>query len=151
MPFDGTEFISQTMPLSPGAPAESRTSGWLSAFFSPRPRSRRSFRSTPEDVNATSLRILVDARALIARRERWVQGVYEAFGRYCAVAALHASCKGQDDSAGLILAHAFLREVAMQRGFSRVESLNDRSPHAAVLTAFDEAIATAQRRAKAAA
>jgi hypothetical protein len=38
-----------------------------------------------------------------------------------------------------------LRDVARRRGYGTVEAMNDDSFHAEVLSAFDEAIATAKR------
>ena len=42
-------------------------------------------------------------------------------------------------------AHALLMAVALRRGFSDIESMNDNSTHRQVLAAFDEAIASAER------
>jgi hypothetical protein len=46
-------------------------------------------------------------------------------------------------------AHGYLITVARSRGFTNVEAMNDRSSHAAVLRAFDEAIALAHTAAAA--
>jgi hypothetical protein len=43
--------------------------------------------------------------------------------------------------------HELLINIASSRGFASVEAMNDRSSHAAVLAAFDEAIALAQSAA----
>ncbi len=42
-------------------------------------------------------------------------------------------------------AHSLLHAVASERGFDRVETMNDDSSHAQVLAAFDAAIAAAVR------
>ena len=102
----------------------------------------------PEDDVRIARRLLAGARTLIEEPDRWEQGAYEISSRRCAVGALHASCKGRSDAAGLILAHEFLLEAAMRRGYSRIESMNDRSSHEEVLSAFDEAIDAALAKAE---
>jgi hypothetical protein len=43
-------------------------------------------------------------------------------------------------------AYKMLLEVANRRGFLNIEIMNDRSTHEQVLSAFEEAIATARQR-----
>ncbi|MGH7113777.1 MAG: hypothetical protein ACREE9_04695, partial [Stellaceae bacterium] len=59
--------------------------------------------------------------------------------------ALRAAAKRLDDPSIAWSAQALLIDVARSRGFTNVETMNDRSSHTAVLAAFDQAITTAER------
>ena len=94
-----------------------------------------------------AVRVLRLARTLIEDERHWIQRRYETRdGRRCAVGALR--------SAGWLLAlrslnneaHNLLLEVAVGRGFTDIEKLNDRSTHGQVVSAFDSAIARAAAR-----
>jgi hypothetical protein len=61
------------------------------------------------------------------------------------VGALRAAAKRLEDPSIAWSAHALLIDVARSRGFTNVETMNDRSSHAAVLAVFDQAIRTAER------
>ena len=102
---------------------------------------------TPETAVAV-VRLLSEARALIAAREAWVQRMYETpFGQRCAVGALYRiGVRGGVDPALVWRTHDALLRIALRRGYPTVEMMNDRSSHEHVLAAFDEAIATARRR-----
>jgi hypothetical protein len=97
-----------------------------------------------EERNAAVAQLLRDARALIADSDDWTQRIYRSFrGRRCAVGALRAAASRLEDPSLAWSAHALLIRIARARGFTNVEAMNDRSSHAAVLRAFDEAIAVA--------
>lgn len=93
--------------------------------------------------------LLEEAKALVQDEAQWLQGAYRWFGgRYCAVGALCAAA-GRFEVRVARTAHAMLLRIARRRRFTSVESMNDRSCHAAVVQAFDEAVALAwayQRR-----
>jgi hypothetical protein len=98
----------------------------------------------PETV---TLQVLTLARALIEDERNWVQRRYETLGgRRCAVGALRSAARllelrsPQRDAADLLLS------VAMSRGYSDIEKMNDNSTHVQVLSAFDEAIVRARQR-----
>jgi hypothetical protein len=148
MPFDGAEFFrkpiaSESLPTDT-APEEA----WyrrLKALV--RRRHTTLFRTTPEDPDLAALQLLEEARRAIEQRDRWVQGVYETFGRrYCAAGALRAVGRRVRGASVESRAYKMLLEVANRRGFLNVEIMNDRSTHDQVLSAFDEAIATARQR-----
>jgi hypothetical protein len=92
-------------------------------------------------------RLLAAARALIENEQNWVQGAYYTPDRKrCAVGALRAATQADWHGSGTKMeAHALLLAVASERGFDKVETMNDNSTHAEVLAAFDAAIARAQR------
>jgi hypothetical protein len=152
MPFDGSEFLGTPL-LGSGAVAP-RPATWLQ-------RLRQSARAwlpggattplrafmpgaPPETV---TLQVLTLARALIEDERNWVQRRYETLGgRRCAVGALRSAARllelrsPQRDAADLLLS------VAMSRGYSDIEKMNDNSTHGQVLSAFDEAIVRARQR-----
>lgn len=92
-----------------------------------------------------TLQLLTVARALVSEKKYWARGRYETIGgRRCAVGALCVAAEilgcGSLEEAG-----RHLGTVALERGYSEVETMNDNSTHAEVLSAFDEAIARATR------
>ena len=90
--------------------------------------------------------LLRDAKALIDEPKNWTRRTYRSFGgQRCAVGALRAAAKRLNDPTIGWSAHALLINVARSRGFTNVETMNDRSPQAVVLSAFDQAIAMAER------
>ena len=94
------------------------------------------------------VRLLSEARALIAAREAWGQRTYETpFGQRCAVGALYRIGASAGDPTVVWWAHEALLRIALRRGYPTVEMMNDRSSHEHVLAAFDEAIARTRRRA----
>jgi len=104
----------------------------------------------PADHDAAIIQLLQDAKGLIADAKSWTRGTYGTFRtRRCAVGALRVAARRLDGPAPAWAAHELLINIARSRGFSSVEAMNDRSSHAAVLAAFDQAIATAQRAAPA--
>ena len=78
---------------------------------------------------------------MIEERKDWVQRRYETRdGRRCAVGALRCAARLLNVASRQTGATAALLSVAMTRGFSDIESMNDNSTHRQVLLAFDEAI-----------
>jgi hypothetical protein len=105
---------------------------------------------SPSDRDLAVAELLRDAKELIADPKNWTRRTYRSFGgQRCAVGALRAAAKRLDDPSLGWSAHALLINVARSRGFTNVETMNDRSPQAAVLSAFDQAIAMAERGAPA--
>ena len=157
MPFDGREFSTSTNFAPPVAEfPQSSPTLWervriATQSFLPRLRTLpplRSFSPEPALPNeVATVQLLTIARALIADEENWVQGRYETIdGRRCAVGALRVASRLMGvrtpprDATGMLLT------VANGRGFNDIEKMNDRSTHAQVLSAFDEAITRAQAR-----
>ena len=149
LPFDGKQF-----------PGQSGTAGRVAAFwlragaFAGRllPRARNlplelrspGYPGNPEDAR---VRLLTLGRELIAVEGNWVRHCYETIGgRRCAVGALRAAARFTG-SVRLREAQIMLLAVARERGFADVETMNDKSSHGQVVSAFDEAIARAQLRA----
>ncbi len=79
----------------------------------------------------------------LACEDTWVQGHYSGDGSYCAVGAL-LETGGRKHASWLREATSQLLLVARQRGFRSIADMNDRSAHAAVLAAFDAAVAFAR-------
>ncbi|MBN8928921.1 MAG: hypothetical protein BGO51_00815 [Rhodospirillales bacterium 69-11] len=147
MPFDGTAFVSSpTAPIAPEATPHGlwqRTrSAWsrllhparLRAFEVPLP-------TAPTRESTQALQTLVLARSLIADEQAWVQRRYETRdGRRCAVGALRGAARLMHDAVPHGEAVSSLLAVAMSRGFTDIETMNDHSTHTQVVGAFDEAI-----------
>jgi hypothetical protein len=153
MPFDGAEFLQYRLPENSSASAPT-TAGWFKhwrSLLAWREATGKGFQAMPEERALAALRVLSDAKDLIATPRHWVQNRYEAPGdRYCAVGAVRLVGRHLDDPDALDAAHQLLLRVARGRGFRSVQKMNDRSTHEQVMTAFDEAIATARQRAVAA-
>jgi hypothetical protein len=152
MPFDGTYFPATT-PYDTGLfPLWSRHGCRL--WFQARLRSKNPAppsllrAPTPADRGLAVADLLRDAKEMIADPKDWTRRTYRSFGgQRCAVGALRAAAKRLDDPTVAWSAHALLIDVARSRGFTNVETMNDRSSHAAVMAAFDQAIRTAERGA----
>jgi len=155
MPFDGREFTGATFvppaPEFPQSPTLWDRVRVATQSFLPRLRALPTLRSFSPDPalpnEVATVQLLTIARALIADEENWVQGRYETIdGRRCAVGALRVASRLMGvrtpprDATGMLLT------VANGRGFNDIEKMNDRSTHAQVLSAFDEAITRAQVR-----
>src|SRR6185312_15877511 len=133
MPFDGTNFLSGQSVPGPGAWLRVLPSRLLRAVL---------FRMAPDPLNIATLRVLEEARDLIAEREDWVQGSYETYqGARCAVGALRLAADFLDYAPAGEAAHALLARIARERGYGSIEALNDHSRHEVVLALFDAAIA----------
>src|SRR5258707_15471432 len=138
MPFDGAEFLGGPFP-----PA-SHQLAWYFRFAGMFGRTLRARlpRSSPEPIDAAVLRVLEEARGLIEQREDWTQGTLETFrGERCAVGALRLAADFLNYPLAGRLAHDLLTDIAIERGFASIESLNDHSRHENVLHTFDAAIA----------
>jgi hypothetical protein len=149
MPFDGADFLQFRLPDSPPASA-APTFVWFGhwrSLFAWRRETGKTFEPIPAQRALATLRVLSDAKGLIAAPEHWIQRQYEAPGdRYCAVGAIRLAGYRLHDSAALSAAHELLLTVARERGFRSVQRMNDRSTHDEVMAAFDEAMAAARRR-----
>jgi hypothetical protein len=150
MPFDGTYFPATT-PYDTGLfPLWSRHGCRL--WFNTRLRGQRAGAATmlrapsPAERGFTVAEVLRDAKDMIADPKDWTRRTYRSLGgQRCAVGALRAAAKHLEDPMIAWSAHALLIDVARSRGFTNVETMNDRSSHAAVMAAFDQAIRTAER------
>jgi hypothetical protein len=151
MPFDGTYFPA-TAPYDTGLfPMWSRHGSRL--WFQTRLRGKRAAAPTmlraptPAERGLVVADLLRDAKDLITDPKDWTRRTYRSFGgQRCAVGALRAAAKRLDDPTIAWAAHALLIDVARSRGFTNVETMNDRSSHAAVMAAFDQAIRVAETR-----
>jgi len=150
MPFDGSEFIAtpvQDVPAWPGLWALL----WQAAH-----RLRPSARGLPaefpgsvpaDSAEAATVQVLRLARSLIEDERHWIQRRYETLdGRRCAVGALRGAARLLALRSLNSDAHSLLLDVAVGRGFTDIEKMNDHSTHGQVLAAFDVAIARAQAR-----
>jgi hypothetical protein len=151
MPFDGSAFSPVVdAPASPTPPATGwrkllrsllRVDDWPEDFHNFVPGTRP---SVPEPSVG---QLLLTARDLIDQEDRWIKGHYATLdGRHCAVGALRASALRLDARRVGKAAHDVLRDVARERGFRSIEQMNDHSTHLQIITAFDAAISTVQRR-----
>jgi hypothetical protein len=150
MPFDGAEFLNGSSSICRRSSATTEKAWFrrLQAIFESKGKGVESFRETHQEENApATLRLLGEARQLIAARQHWTRGIYRTLsGKYCAVGALQAAGQILHDAAAQKAAHELLKAVARNRGFPTAETMNDRSTHEQVLAAFDEAIAAARQR-----
>jgi len=152
MPFDGTYFPATT-PYDTGLfPLWSRQGYRL--WYQTRLRGKKAAAPTmlraptPAERGLAVADLLRDAKDMVADPKDWTRRTYRSFGgQRCAVGALRAAAKRLNDPTIAWSAHAMLIDVARSRGFTNVETMNDRSSHAAVMAAFDQAIRTAERGA----
>ncbi len=152
MPFDGTYFPATT-PYDTGLfPLWSRQGYRL--WYQTRLRGKKAAAPTmlraptPAERGLAVADLLRDAKDMVADPKDWTRRTYRSFGgQRCAVGALRAAAKRLSDPTIAWSAHAMLIDVARSRGFTNVETMNDRSSHAAVMAAFDQAIRTAERGA----
>ena len=141
MPFDGSGFVT-----APDVGVWSRLTqfarGLLPAVKAPPPNIL--LPQLPITPDVQTVQVLTIARALIEDRKDWVQRRYETRdGRRCAVGALRGAARLLNLQGPQVGAHSALLSVAMSRGFSDIESMNDNSSHRQVLSAMDEAITRA--------
>jgi hypothetical protein len=147
MPFDGTAFVAA--PPAEGGSQFGPSSPWqriragMARLLHPRLRDfdvPLSYAPTREAGHA--LQTLALARSLIADERSWVQRRYETRdGRRCAVGALRGAARLMHNAVPHGDAVSNLLAVAMSRGFTDIETMNDHSTHAQVVSAFDEAMA----------
>jgi hypothetical protein len=148
MPFDGTLSVEKKA-----------TSSWLSrliaerdwrsqlrALFdgSPGPEARAPL-VLPTPTGPAVARLLREARHLIETPQRWTVGVYDNGTERCAVGALRAAAGQLGELAAEKVAYGLLLRIAIRRGYSNIETMNDCSSHEQVLSAFDEAIRKVER------
>lgn len=152
MPFDGTYFPATTSYDTGLFPLWSRHGCRL--WFHNRLRAKKTAAPSmlraplPMERGLAVADLLRDAKDMIADPKGWTRRTYRSFGgQRCAVGALRAAAKRLEDPTIAWSAHALLIDVARSRGFTNVETMNDRSSHAAVMAAFDQAIRTAERGA----
>ena len=151
MPFDGTHFPATTTTYDTGLfPLWSRHGCrlWFHTRLSgKKPIQTRMLRApVPAERDLAVVDLLRDAKEMIADPKDWTRRTYRSLGgQRCAVGALRAAAKRLDDPSIAWSAHALLIDVARSRGFTNVETMNDRSSHVAVMAAFDQAIRTAER------
>lgn len=139
MPFDGIGFVATQEPTLWERLTQA-AKGFLPAVKPPPPKLRLPIPPATPDLQTRQ--ILSIGRALIEDRKDWVQRRYETRdGRRCAVGALRGATRLLNMQGPQAGAHSALLAVAMGRGFSDIESMNDNSSHRQVLSAFDEAIA----------
>jgi hypothetical protein len=149
MPFDGTYFPAPTPSDTGLFPIWSRHGCRL--WFEARLRRNRGGDALlraplPGEHDLAVAGLLREAKGMISDPENWTRRTYRSFGgQRCAVGALRAAAKRLDDPSIAWSAHSLLIDVARSRGFTNVETMNDRSSHAAVLAAFDQAIRSAER------
>jgi hypothetical protein len=147
MPFDGSHLIATPADIAPARP------GLWEAFRRVRHRLRPSARTPlelplglPADHSGVpSVQVLRLARTLIEDERHWIQRRYETLdGRRCAVGALRSAARLLALRSLNSEAHNLLLEVAIGRGYTDIEKMNDHSSHDQVVSAFDIAIARAQ-------
>ena len=150
MPFDGSEFIATPVRAAWSPPG---VWAWLrQATRRMRPGAKAWPAEFPaavpaEPPGAATVQVLRLARTLIEDERHWIQRRYETLdGRRCAVGALRSAARLLALRSLNVEAHNLLLEVAVGRGFTDIEKMNDHSTHGQVVSAFDLAIARAQAR-----
>jgi hypothetical protein len=148
MPFDGSEFLGTTLD---GALPRPQVGLWrrirrLTRALVPGARTLPfGVPAQPWSPELTTLQVLQLARTLIEDQRHWIQRRYETLdGRRCAVGALRSAARLLDLRGQPNGAHNLLLAVAIGRGYTDVEKMNDHSTHAQVLSAFDQAIMQAR-------
>ena len=152
MPFDGSEFIGTA--VIPSEPERRESQGAWQRIRQLTRSLRVRGRGLPFVVpvsdpmvtpEAVSLQVLRLARSLIADEHNWIQRRYETLdGRRCAVGALRGAVRLLGVRGGGIEPHNALLSIAIARGFTDIEKMNDHSTHDQLISAFDEAIARAR-------
>jgi len=150
MPFDGSEFIAT--PVRTGT----KHPGFWQVVRQAARRMRPGAKALPLEFPQSSpteapavatVQVLSLARTLIEDERHWIQRRYETLdGRRCAVGALRSAGRLLTARSLNVDAHNLLLEVAIGRGFTDIEKMNDHSTHGQVVSAFDIAIARAQAR-----
>jgi hypothetical protein len=147
MPFDGSMFTADKPVASEARPKVYSPGLWqrigtaLAVLVAP--TRAREFRLplSPMRTPPDPVEMLGVARDLIADERSWVQRRYETRdGRRCAVGALRNAARLMHGTAPHGEAVSNLLAVATSRGFNDIETMNDHSTHAQVISAFDEAI-----------
>jgi len=150
MPFDGTHYVATSVQTA--APPPKLLVLLREACRRLRPTGRALAFDIPPSVPVEApglgtVQVLRLARTLIEDERHWIQRRYETLdGRRCAVGALRSASRLLSMRSLNNEAHNLLLEVAVGRGFSDIEKMNDHSSHGQVITAFDIAISRAQAR-----
>ncbi|MBV9250237.1 MAG: hypothetical protein JO227_13460 [Acetobacteraceae bacterium] len=149
MPFDGKEFLGTTfdgsVPLFPKPGVWQRLKVLARAFVPGEVTPAFKIPQVPPEI--ATIQVLRLARTLIEDERHWIQRRYETLdGRRCAVGALRGAARLLELRGHHNEPHNLLLSVAMSRGFSDIEKMNDHSTHQQVLSAFDDAIVRAQAR-----
>lgn len=150
MPFDGNEFLGTK--FSAAVLARQHVGVWgrmRRVVHALLPGMRRSPYGVPLmpalTPEQTTVQVLQLARTLIEDERHWVQRRYETLdGRRCAVGALRSASRLLNLRGQPTGPHNMLLTVAISRGFTDVEKMNDHSTHPQVLSAFDQAIGRAR-------
>jgi hypothetical protein len=149
MPFDGIAFTASPPAAGGVQPEPGATGTWAKVRNAVarllQPARVRSFDLplpfAPMREANNALQTLALARSLIADERAWVQRRYETRdGRRCAVGALRGAARLMHSAVPHCDAVSGLLAVAMARGFTDIETMNDHSSHAQVVSAFDEAM-----------
>ena len=151
MPFDGSEFATKAAVTGLDQPGLwdrlmrwtlrwGRSGSGVLAF--------EELETTPGKLpDFATLQLLRLARALIEDERHWVQHHYKTLrGRRCAVGALIHARRLLALRSSYKDARDVLLMVAVDRGYSAIEKMNDVSSHEQMLSAFDTAIARVQAR-----
>jgi hypothetical protein len=141
MPFDSAEFFAGS------SSDERRRLAWPARLALALARAFHKPLPPEEKTDDAVLRILEEARGLIEQREDWTRGSYATMrGERCAVGALREATQLLDYRTAGERAHRLLTLIAIGRGYSSIEAMNDSSRHEHVLAAFDAAIVAAKRQ-----
>ncbi len=136
MPFDGSELLGTTLDAVPlpkpatGVWARMRRVG-RALLPSNRPAPFGIPLPTPARPELLTLQVLQLGRTLLEDERNWIQRRYETLdGRRCAVGALRSAARllelrGQPNGP-----HNMLLTIAISRGYTDVEKMNDHSSHA---------------------
>ncbi|HUB10628.1 MAG TPA: hypothetical protein VMB34_01620 [Acetobacteraceae bacterium] len=150
MPFDGTEFVATSVQTATTPPRFWALLRQACRRISPAGRALAFDIPAAVPVESpviATVQVLRLARTLIEDERHWIQRRYETLdGRRCAVGALRSASRLLSLRSLNNEAHNLLLEVAVGRGFSDIEKMNDHSNHTQVMSAFDVAIARAQAR-----
>jgi hypothetical protein len=148
MPFDGTAFVAAPAQhggtqsgLAPSG-AWQRVRSAVARLLQPAGFQPPATAYAPTREAGYALQTLALARSLIADERSWVQRRYETRdGRRCAVGALRGAARLMHNAVPHGDAVSNLLAIAMSRGFTDIETMNDHSSHGQVISAFDEAMA----------
>ena len=150
MPFDGSEFVTtpvQQVPPRPGIWAWLRQASRSLRLAAPTVAFEIPGAVPTVSPDTATVQVLRLARTLIEDERHWIQRRYETLdGRRCAVGALRSAARLLALRSLNSEAHNLLLEVAVGRGFTDIEKMNDHSTHGQVVSAFDIAITRAQAR-----
>ena len=145
MPFDGSEFVGRSVATDPDrVPSRGAWQRLRRISRALRGRGLPPVLPAAEPIVApevATVQVLGLARSLIQDERQWIQRRYETLdGRRCAVGALRGAGRLLGLRGGGNEPHNALLAVAIARGFTDIEKMNDHSTHPQIVSAFDEAI-----------